>query len=125
MKLEFLADGSPDCPLLRLYDFHHEEAANLHRILKSLGNGFRESVQLDEEHGFQAVSGCRLTLQVDKHNLGLVQTAPRIFHCALTNESWDWMAELVEPFCKPEGNGYQWLNEEGAISLLLSKTGHW
>src|SRR5437867_3317880 len=39
MKLEFLADGSQDCPLIRLYDFDFEEAVSLRQIVASLSDG--------------------------------------------------------------------------------------
>jgi len=36
MKLEFLASGSPDCSLIRLYEFNAKEAYDLRRITLQL-----------------------------------------------------------------------------------------
>ncbi len=125
MKLEFLADGSQDCPLIRLYDFESEEAVGLRQIFISLSDGTRDSVPLDGERGFESIGGCRFTLRLGKRDLGVMQKAKAEFDCVLTQEGWDDMAWRLEPFCKSGGSGYQWLNEEGNVSLLLSKTGQW
>jgi hypothetical protein len=34
MKLEFLASGSPDCPLIRLFAFNGEEEIDVQRLGK-------------------------------------------------------------------------------------------
>ena len=39
MKLEYLAEGSRDCPLFRLYEFNQAEARTLRNLAKSLATG--------------------------------------------------------------------------------------
>jgi hypothetical protein len=125
MKLEFIADGSQDCPLVRIYDFGPEEAVSLRQFVASLCDGSRKSVQLDGETGFESIGGCRLTLQLGKRDFGLVQKAQSEFACVLTQDGWNNVAHLIEPFCASGCSGHQWLNEDGDASLLLSKTGQW
>ncbi len=125
MKVEFLAEGSQDCPLLRLYDFEFEEAVSLRQIFVSLRDGARDLVHLEGESGFESMGGCQLTLRLGKRDLGIVQKAKAEFDCVLTQEGWDDMACRLEPFCQPGCSGYQWLNEDGNVSLLFSKAGQW
>jgi hypothetical protein len=63
MKLEFLADGAPDCPLIRLFDFKNEEAARLKSILESLSNGSADNIALRELAGFEQINPCRIYLR--------------------------------------------------------------
>jgi hypothetical protein len=48
MKIDYLTDGSPDCPILRLYDFDTSEAENLQAVLAELAEGKINSVALKE-----------------------------------------------------------------------------
>jgi hypothetical protein len=46
MKLEYLSDGSPECPLIRLYKFNRSEAQQLRQLVKSLVTGDRKDIAL-------------------------------------------------------------------------------
>ncbi len=40
--------------------------------------------------------------------------------------TWEQVADLIRPFCEEAKPGnYQWLDESGDISLLLSVNGQW
>ncbi|HUA02047.1 MAG TPA: hypothetical protein VMB02_17045 [Candidatus Aquilonibacter sp.] len=126
MKLEFLADGSPDCPLIRLYGFQTADAQRLKELFDCLAAGSRTNVSLHEQLGIEPVAGCRLNLQIGKQNIGIVRKGPLNFELILTAAGWSDMASLAEPFCEAaQPNAYQWLNEDGEISLLLSPNGEW
>jgi hypothetical protein len=125
MKLEFLASGSPDCPLIRLFAFDDEEVARLRILMKSLSSGSTRNVALHEQPGFEPVNACRLYLRAGKSDGGLRAVAPGVFECVLSEEAWDNMAELVEPLCESAPQGYQWLIGSPRISLLLSRDGSW
>ena len=125
MKLEFLGAGSPDCPLIRLYDFDLAEAQSLRKLVKCLRDGSRESVSLGEEPWIDSVKGCRLTLRLGDGEQGVRQSGPSSFDCALTAANWDNVEGLLEPFCESQATGFQWLCSEGKISLLLSRDGRW
>jgi len=49
MKLEYLPHGSPDWPLIRLFEFDHSEAQRLRQLVKSLIAGDRQDVALQSE----------------------------------------------------------------------------
>lgn len=123
MKLEFLSDGSPDCPLIRLYAFTSAEARELHDIVLELATG-GAAAEVHRLPFVEPIDNCRLTLQVTPWDQGLVRrTESSEFTCGLTTDTWDNVASLVEPFV--EGSrGFQWL-AGGEAALLLSSSGRW
>ena len=125
MKLEFLAGGSPDCPLIRLFAFNDEEVLRLKSLLESLSSGLINSVALHEQAEFEQVNGCRLYLRAGKSDERLRQVAAGVFEYVLSKQAWDNMAGLVEPLCSPDARGYQWLGTGLGIRLLLSRDGKW
>lgn len=126
MKLEYLAEGSRDCPLLRLYGFDLSDAQRLREAFRTLATGARKELSLHEEWWIHPVEDCRLELHTGVRDLGVVERAPLLFDCVLTREGWQEMTEKVDPFCRSEdGDGFQWLNHDGEVSLLLSPNGQW
>jgi hypothetical protein len=83
-----------------------------------------QSVFLNEQPGIDAINSCELTLRAGARDLGVMQTGPAKFECVLTPDTWECVKEWIDPFFEVTG-GYQWLSEEGKISLLLSNSGSW
>jgi hypothetical protein len=127
MKLEFLASGAPDLHLIRLFDFRMSEALRLREVFNRLATGSLMGTSLEEEVEIEAIGGCQLDLRVGRRDCGVLQTSPLGFECVLTADRWSDAAYLMDPFCESEkpGGTYQWLNEDGPISLLLSPDGSW
>ncbi len=127
MKLEYLADGSPDCPLLRLCDFDAAQAAGLRDMFASLADGSRDGVALHDLPWVEAVSRCRLVLRAGRRDVGVVPTGEcNGFECVLTRETWDNVEGLTEPLSAAPSRGFQWLvPNAGGIRLLLSSDGFW
>ncbi len=126
MKMEYLADGSPDCPLIRLYGFRPAEVLELRSLCLSLANRAATCIALHEQPGIDAIGGCELSLRIGDRDAGVHQSGKTRFDCTLTDEGWREVAGLAEPFCQiVEPNTYQWLNEDGDVSLLLSPNGKW
>jgi hypothetical protein len=125
MKLEYLAEGSQDCPLIRLYEFDQPEVLRLRKIAVSLANRSAVSIALQDERGVEAVSSCKLILRSGPRDAGVVQTGPSIFECTLTPDTWGAVKRLIDPFCESKIGGFQWLSDQGEISLLLSRSGSW
>jgi hypothetical protein len=98
MKLAFLASGSPDCSLIRLYAFNDEEVLRLESLLES-SSGLMNSVALHEQAEFEQVNVCRLYLRAGKSDKRLRQVAAGVFEYVLSKRAWDNMAGLVEPLC--------------------------
>ncbi len=126
MKLEFLLDGLPDRSLIRLYGFDQTGAMRLREAIRTLAINLRQSILLHEEWWIEPVDDCRLDLRIGTRDLGVVERAPSNFECIVTSSTWTHMVSLVDPFCESGvANSYQWLNEDGEISLLLSPNGQW
>ena len=122
VKLDYLKDGSDDCPLVRLYEFRSAEIQRLCQTFESLASGTTEHVAFDE---VESVDGTRLTFTLAKRDLGVVRSGPQSFDVVLTPEAWQRCIGLLEPFCEPSF-GYQWLcDDAGSIRLLVSHAGDW
>ena len=127
MKMEFLPDGSPDCPLIRLYDFDTKQACLLQSLLSNLADGTETEVSLQEALSAEAIEDCNLILQTTDKDHGIVWNAQvGTFLCQLRCSSWESVAELVAPFCVRSVAGtFQWLSQTSSISWLLSPSGLW
>jgi hypothetical protein len=125
MRLEYLPDGSPDCPLIRLFDFTPAEAARLGTAVTDLAAGRVEQVAVHDLLGVVPLGGCKLVLRRRSWDQALVRVGPCAFECGFTAGAWDNVAGLVEPFAA--GNsGFQWLaGIPGEAALLLSVGGGW
>src|SRR5690349_21605845 len=125
MKLEYLAEGSRDCPLVRLYEFNQAEAWTLRNLARSLATAERHSVSLHDEVWAESVGGCRLTFRRGNRNLGVREVDPLNFECVLTSDGWSNVEGLLDPFCDSHTAGFQWLTSGGSVSLLFSQNGQW
>jgi hypothetical protein len=125
MKLEYIHGGSEDCPLIRFYDFKPTEIARLRRMVQSLARGSLKSISLDECEGVKAICGCRLTLRSGSRDEGIHATETDHFECDVTSSKWGEIDGLLEPFSESKSTGFQWLDESGPISLLISHDGRW
>jgi hypothetical protein len=126
MKLDYLASGSPDCPLIRLYDFSTAEVAQLHALVSGLASGATERVEIHRLPFVEPVGGCRLALVRRPWDQAVVRgTETTEFECRFTVAAWDNLAGLVEPFMEG-ANGFQWLaGAPGEAALLLTASGQW
>jgi hypothetical protein len=125
VKLDYLKEGSDDCPLVRLYQFRSEEIQQLRRSFESLASGVVEHVALDEVTPVESVDGTRLTFSRAARDRGVVPSGERDFDVVLTPDGWQRCIGLLEPFCQPSW-GYQWLCDDvGRVRLLLSHDGSW
>lgn len=125
MRLEFLTDGSPDCPLIRVFDFTSAEAVRMGKVVADLATGRAERIEVHQLPGVIPKGGCELVLCVRGWDQGVVRIGPTSFECGLTVGTWDNVAGLVEPFMT-DASGYQWLaRQSGGMSLLLSPSGQW
>ena len=125
MKPEYLAEGSPDCPLLRLHNFSPPEAEQLLAAVSRLASGAAERVEVHQLPFVEPVGGCRLALVRWPWDQAVLRVGPSAFQCGLTAGTWDNVAGLIEPFAENAG-GFQWLaGSPGEASLLLSVSGQW
>lgn len=125
MKLEYLADGSPDCPLIRLYEFDQSEAKLLIAAVKSLAACERQRVALHDESWVESVGGCSLNLRRGDRDEGIRRSKTSLFECVFAPASWGSVEGLLKPFVSADTSGFQWLTNDGEVALFISATGQW
>ena len=95
MRLEYLLDGSPDCPLIRLYGFDATTATRLLRLVAALAEGSVSRIDLDELDEVTSVNGCQLAFVAGRSDQGVVKIATsNQFECVLTRASWSNVYEI-------------------------------
>jgi hypothetical protein len=125
MKVEYLADGSNDCPLIRLYEYNQSEVRRLRELVRELASGVRQSISFQNEAWAVPVGGCRLSMWRGSRDIGVRQVAPLDFECVLSSAGWSNVEGLLDPFCDSDSDGFQWLTHDGRVSLLISQNGQW
>jgi hypothetical protein len=119
MKLSFVPDGSPDSPLLIVSHPSKEDLAALREAARDLGSGRRDQAVV----GAASDSEVSLVLRVTERDIGIRMTPPS-FECLLRRWRWSNIEGLIEPFLSGT-SGFQWLDDSGEVSLLLSPGGTW
>jgi hypothetical protein len=74
MRLEYLPDGSLDCPLIRLYDFDAAAATRLLQLVTSISDGLVGKIVLDQRQEITSVYGCKSALVAGGSDQGVVRT---------------------------------------------------
>jgi hypothetical protein len=122
VKIDFLKEGSEDCPLLRIYKFETADVQRLQALFQSLASGLIDRALLD---GVEALDGTQVTFIRSAKDRGVIETGPHRLDVLLTPERWRDVADLLDPFSQ-ERSGYQWLlPQTHGINWLLSKDGSW
>ena len=125
MQLDFLPHGSPDCPLIRLFDFTPNEARQLEELVSDLATGRVRSVALHELNWLIAAGEIELTFRTQGWDQDIIKIGPNAFECGLTTVTWENVAGLIEPFTE-SSDGCQWLSSgPGEAKLLFSVSGQW
>lgn len=128
MKIEYIPDGSADCPLIRLFGHDPEAAARLRDACHALASGGADAVAIHGMEGFMPIDHATLTAVASSRNQGVMQVdTPNAFRWELTPAWWSNVEGLLGPFCPPDPtpSAYQWLDETSGISVLISPTGKW
>ena len=127
MKIEYLKDGSDDCPLIRIYGDEPESISLLKDALDSLITGSNTKVIVNELNGYVGINHCYLELEKASVSKGILHIKDNHFKCLFTEDKWIEISELLQPLCGPLKNGYQWLDDTSNTSLLVSRyeDGQW
>ncbi len=129
MKIEYLENGSADCPLIRIYGTEPEVCNQLREAFEQLANGEAREISLTDLPGVEPLGGCRLIAQVGKRDRGIVRQGENVFYWVLTPAAWDNVAGLTEPFCNAPINTFQWLDDvpasEAQVLISSSPSGCW
>jgi hypothetical protein len=120
MRIEYVADGSPDAPLLRIFDFTASELARLVQTFDTLANQSGASARASESSAAALV-----TLTSGSRDRGVIRKNNDTWEWSLTPESWADVRDRARQVDALTHEQFQWLSEIGQISVLLSLSGRW
>lgn len=133
MKIEFLNNISDNGKfehavteeLIRLYDFDQIQANLFRNAIQQTIIENNRSLNVNQIDFITAIN-CTLTLRISDIDHGISSNDNLSFFCDLTLLSYENMTHLIEPFCKEECGGYQWLYDvDTPIEFLFSPGGGW
>lgn len=125
ITLEYLHEGSEDCPLVRLYNFERSDGVALRDLCLTLAAGRVREVSLENLTFVKAIGGCGFVLCASAFNRGV--DTPKTgapFVMEYSDEGWREVADKIAPFVA-DSAGFQWLTNEGDVNVLLSRDGLW
>jgi hypothetical protein len=121
VKLEFSENVNEyDEHVIRLSDFDSVQAKKLQSLINYLITDKDKFINITTLDFIQAIN-CKMILRVAEEDLGIWTTDKVHFICDLTINSYKNMVNLLEPFCRRESKGYQYLYElDTPIDFLFS-----
>src|SRR5688572_8612037 len=113
MKMEFLADGAPECSLVRLCDFSWAEIEELRAAFRDVTEARLVRYGVHERPWASSVDDCKLTFERSAKWGGMrLPNNRRTFTLSLPPEGWRRVDDLAAPFSKYKDMcGFQWLTE--------------
>lgn len=110
---------------VRLYNFDRAQAERFKQIVELTIIENRQELDLSTVD-FIEPRNCNLILRIADEDFGIVKAGRKKFVCDLTIEGYKKMVALLEPFCKRETKGYQWLYDiDTETDFLFSPGGTW
>jgi len=127
MKIEVLESGSGDCPLIRIYGNEPAVCQRLKEAIEQLADGNVGEVSLTDLPSIEPIGGCCFIAKAGRRDQGIVRKGDSVFWRLLTPGSSDNISGLMEPFCRAQAGGYQWLDQipSSEVRVLLSTSGEW
>ena len=109
MKLDYIDDYNElQENLVRLYNFDMAEAIKFRDLLIEVVILKKQKLDLSQVD-FIEPRNCNLILGLFKTDEGILTKDNQTFFCILTLKGFENMVKLIEPFCKKESKGYQYL----------------
>ena len=111
--------------LIRLYNFDKSQVIKFRNLIED--TIVIRKLQLDlSKVDFIKGRNCNLILGLFKTDEGIIRVDNKTFYCALTLEGYKHMLKLLEPFCKKETKGFQYLYDiDNPTDFLFSPAGTW
>lgn len=126
MELDYIENvNGLDENVVRLYNFDMAEAIQFRDLIKDVIIDKKKRLDLSEVD-FITPRNCNLLFGLFNSDEGILTKDNETFFCVLTMESYVDMINLIEPFCKKESRGYQYLYDvDCPTDLLFSPTASW
>jgi hypothetical protein len=104
--------------IVRLYNFNKAEAIQFRSLLIETVIEKKQKLDL-AQIDFITPRNCNLIFGLFKSDEGILTKDNETFFCILTLEGFKNMIALLEPFCKKESKGYQYLYDVDTPTDLL------
>jgi hypothetical protein len=126
MELDYIENvNGLDENVVRLYNFDMAEAIKFRALIKDVIIDKKKRLDLSEVD-FITPRNCNLLFGLFNSDEGILTKDNETFFCVLTMESYVNMITLLEPFCKKESRGFQYLYDvDSSTDLLFSPTASW
>lgn len=119
MKLDYVHNFNDlEENLVRLYNFNIAEAIRFRNLLIEIVVLKKQKLDLSQIDFIEPVN-CNLILGLFKSDEGILTKDNRTFFCVLTLKGFENMIRLIEPFCKKESRGHQYLYDIDNPTELL------
>ena len=127
MKIEYLKEGSDDCPIIRMFGNETESIKLLMEYVARLSKGIIKNKIINEIEGFEGIDQCQIDMQLSKESRGLIEKKGNLFKCVLSQSGWQSVYELLGSFSGENNICFQWIDETSNISWLVSRheNGEW
>ncbi len=124
MRLQYIHDGVIDAPLLVFDGRDPRVVAALREALHPEMGRF--PISLDELPGIEMVDAVRVTASIGDTDLGARRDEDGRVSWVLTIEGWEQVVGLLAPFTTSlTGNAFQYLSQEGPVTVIISTDGRW
>lgn len=126
MELDYIENvNGLDENVVRLYNFNKAEAILFKHLIEDTIINKKQRLDLSQVD-FIEPRNCNLILGLFKSDEGILSEDNETFYCILTLEGFTEMVRLIEPFCKKESRGYQYLYDiDNPTDLLFSPSASW
>ena len=127
MKIKYLGETT-NGKVIHLFDFSNDEVMEIKTLIDEMAEGKINRIAMHEHALVNARDNDHLTLRLGHENQGILyNNQNKEFTCALTKVGYENMSELILSFAEHslEMEGFEWLDETGDVSLLISPSKRW
>ena len=127
-QIEFIAEGSEDCPLLQISGSDLQSSRELFHAIRGMRDRMVGGFMMHDVPGFEECRRPELAFEITDSNLGVQRSSGGGgFRWALSYDGWTQVEDFLAPFCCHDSSmpGFQWLDESSDISVLFSPGGGW
>jgi len=126
MKLDYIDNiNEYGDNIVRLYEFDSSQADKFQQMIKQVIIKNKNTLDLATVDFIEA-RNCNLILRISDEELGITTSDDKNFFCDMTLKGYDQMVVLLEPFCKKQTKGFQWLYDiDSSTDFLFSPAGTW
>jgi hypothetical protein len=109
MKLDYIADlNEYGDDVVRLFDFDRFQSVKFRELIEGFVVSGEKELDLATVD-FIEPNNCNLILRIADEDEGIITDNKINFYCDLTLDGYKQMLLLLEPFCKRETTGFQYL----------------